>query len=72
VNQLPSLVLGVWGMGVFWLAGSKRREAWAMGMAGQGLWAAYAVWLDQLGLLVSCGFYFAVYLRNWRKWNPAS
>lgn len=68
MTQLPSLFLTAWGMLVFWLAGDKRRIAWAAGMFGQVFWASYAIWLRQWGLLVGCGFYFGVYLRNWLKW----
>ena len=70
-RQWPSLALTLWGMGVFWLAGNKRRAAWALGMLGQLWWASYAIWLRQWGLLIGCAFYGATYARNWVKWRPA-
>lgn len=70
-HQWPSLGLSVWGFFVFKLAGDKRRVAWAMGLLGQTFWLSYAIWLSQWGLLVGCGIYGSIYVRNWVKWRPA-
>lgn len=72
IHQLPSLALTLWGAGVFLLAGNKNRVAWLLGIIGQLFWAAYAIWLDQAGLLIGCVFYGAVYIRNWIRWAPGN
>lgn len=69
MSQLPSLFLGLWGMLIFFLAGNKSIWAWRLGLLGQVWWAAYAIWLGQFGLLVSCGLYGGVYLRNLLLWR---
>lgn len=55
-------------MAIFWLAGNKRWEAWALGLANQGLWIAYAVATQQYGFILGAAMYGTVYARNLRKW----
>lgn len=69
IDQLPSLGLGLWGVLIFFLAGNKSIWAWRLGLLGQVWWASYAIWLGQLGLLVSCGLYGGIYLRNLLLWR---
>lgn len=69
-HQWPSLGLSIWGCIVFYLAGEKKRVAWALGVVGQLFWLSYAIWLSQWGLLIGCGLYGASYIRNWIRWRP--
>lgn len=71
-HQWPSIGLSLWGFLVFWLAGNKRRSAWALGLCGQAFWLAYAIWLSQWGLIIGCGIYGTAYTRNWFKWKTAA
>lgn len=63
-------LLSAAGLTVLWLAGNRRRFAWALGVAIQGLWATYAITTDQPGFLVSVAAYGTVYARNWWRWRP--
>lgn len=56
------------GLSCFWLAGRKVWWAWFVGLAGQGLWAAYAITTKQYGFLVGVAAYTVVYLDNQIKW----
>lgn len=69
LRQLPSVLLCVWGVIVFILAGNKVRFGWLLGIASEAAWAVYAVWIRQWGLLLGCLFYAVVYLRNYVKWK---
>lgn len=69
LHQLPSIGLSLWGVLVFKLAGDRRRIGWALGVAGQLFWLAYAIWLHQWGLIIGCGLYGGTYLRNFVKWS---
>lgn len=66
---LWSWVLTVVGITGLYLAGSKRKLGWAVGIAAQGLWVAYAVHTRQWGFLASAGAYGWVYARNLWKWH---
>jgi len=59
-------LVGVTGL---WAAGSKKAWGWAIGMAAQGLWVAYAITTKQYGFLLAAACYWTVYFRNWRKWR---
>lgn len=58
--------LGVTGL---FLAGSRKRVGWALGLAAQPLWLVYAVVTGQWGFILSAFVYGGVYLRNWLKWR---
>lgn len=58
--------VGVTGL---YLAGSKKRLGWLVGIGAQGLWIAYALATEQYGFLASALAYGAVYVRNARKWR---
>jgi hypothetical protein len=55
-----------------WLAGNKRREAWWLALAAQGLWAWYAVTIEAWGLLPMSAALTAIYARNAWKWSGSS
>lgn len=62
------LLTAVGIIGLF-LAGSKRKLGWAIGLAAQVLWIAYALTTEQYGFLASAFAYGWVYARNWLRWR---
>lgn len=64
-----SWILTAGGVIGLYLAGQKRAIGWAVGLAMQVLWVAYAIATDQLGFLVSAGAYGSVYTRNLVRWR---
>lgn len=62
------LLAGVGVTGLY-LAGSKSRWGWAVGLAAQVLWVAYALATSQLGFLLSALAYGWVYARNFARWS---
>lgn len=58
--------VGVFGL---YLAGRRSPWGWAVGIAAQVLWLAYAISTEQWGFLASCFAYGWVYLRNFRAWR---
>ena len=52
-----------------WLAGSKRWEAWAVGLANQVLWLATIIVFDTWGLLPLTVFLTFTYARNLIRWR---
>lgn len=59
-------VVGVFGL---WLAGRQDWRGWAVGLAAQLLWIAYATATRQWGFYVSALAYGWVYFRNLRAWR---
>lgn len=68
-NAIWSYLLTVVGISGLYLAGRKDRRGWAVAIASQGLWAAYAVTTGQWGFLVSAGAYTWVYAKNFLAWR---
>lgn len=60
------MAVGVTGL---YLAGSKRKIGWFIGIAVQLLWVTYAVVTKQWGFIASAIVYGAVNIRNWRRWR---
>ncbi|MCS4278036.1 hypothetical protein M2390_003259 [Mycetocola sp. BIGb0189] len=58
--------VGILGL---WLAGGKNRAGWAVGLAAQVLWVAFALTTHQYGFLLSAVAYGTVYIRNFRAWK---
>lgn len=58
--------IGVLGL---FLAGSKNRLGWMIGIFAQVLWFTYAIATSQYGFLFSAFAYAFVYTRNWIKWS---
>ncbi len=50
-----SWLLTAAGAAGLYFAGSGKRLGWAIGIAAQGLWLAYAVATEQWGFLASAG-----------------
>lgn len=64
-----SWILSAFGVFGIWLAGRKNKMGWAVGMAAQLLWTAYATLTHQYGFLVSAVLYFWVYAKNFLAWR---
>lgn len=62
------LLTAIGVLGLF-LAGSKRKLGWAVGISAQVLWVAYALATEQYGFLASAAAYGWVYSRNWLRWR---
>jgi hypothetical protein len=62
-------VLAGWSLVTMILAGKKKRFAWVWGLAGQGLWAVYAITNHKYGFLLAAIPFSVVYIRNWVKWK---
>ena len=68
-HALWSYVLAAIGIFGIWLAGRKNLYGWAVGVAAQVLWIAYAIVTQQWGFIFSALAYALVYGNNWRKWH---
>jgi hypothetical protein len=66
---LWSWLLTAVGVTGLYVAGSRKRWGWAIGLGAQVLWLAYALTTRQYGFLVSCLAYGFVYARNFRRWG---
>lgn len=62
------LLTGV-GVTALWLAGSKKRLGWAIGLSGQALWLTYALVTEQYGFVFGALAYGSVYARNFLRWR---
>ena len=52
-------------------AGNKRRIAWSVGLANQGLWFLW-IWASRSwGLAIMTVVLTAIFARNWIKWGRA-
>lgn len=63
-----SVALAAIGILGIWLAGRKNLWGWALGVAAQLLWIAYAIVTQQWGFILSALAYGWVYGLNWWKW----
>lgn len=68
-DQILPALLSAATIAVLWLAGSKRSEAWIVGLAAQVLWAVWAVSIGAWLLLPQIPAIAFVYARNLRKWR---
>ena len=60
------MAVGVLGL---YVAGKKNAAGWAIGVAAQTLWIAYALVTEQYGFIVSALVYGWVYARNFVAWR---
>lgn len=60
------MIVGVSGL---YLAGSKRKIGWVIGILVQALWIVYAIVSKQWGFIASALVYGAVNVRNWQRWR---
>lgn len=69
MSQWWSWGLTAVGVIALYLAGSGRRVGWAIGVASQVLWLAYAVATKQYGFIAASLAYGWVHARNWRAFT---
>jgi hypothetical protein len=69
MNPYWSYILTAVGVFGLYLAGRKSQWGWAVGIAAQLLWFAYAVSTQQWGFIASCVAYGSVYAKNFRAWR---
>lgn len=71
MTALWSYALAAVGILGLYLAGKGKRLGWAVGVAAQLLWAAYATFTHQFGFYISAAAYAWVYSLNWWRWRKA-
>lgn len=64
-----SYILTAVGIAGLFLAGSKNKLGWLLGVFAQSLWIAYATVTHQYGFYISAVAYGWVYGRNYWKWH---
>jgi hypothetical protein len=62
-----SCFLSALGLLAMWLAGSGRPAGWALAVANQVAWIAYAVVTRQYGFIAASLAYGYVFARNWSR-----
>lgn len=67
-NYLALALAGFAAAGM-WVAGQGKWQGWAIGLASQPVWAAFAIAAHAPALLLTPMIYGAVYFRNMRKWQ---
>ncbi len=67
MNQFWSWALAAVGIAGLWIAASRPRIGFAVSIAAQALWVAYALTTRQYGFLVTAAAYTVVYVRLWRR-----
>lgn len=67
--ELWSWLLTAVGVTGLWIAGSRSKWGWGIGIGAQTLWFTYAVATGQYGFIVGCLFYGSMYVRNFLKWH---
>lgn len=63
-----SVLLAVVGVTGLYIAGRKSWVGWAIGLAAQLLWVAYALVSEQYGFILSAVAYGVVNAKNLRQW----
>ncbi len=69
MSQWWSWLLTAVGVTGLYFAGSRKRLGWAIGIAAQALWIAYALATSQYGFFASAVSYGWVYSRNFLRWK---
>ena len=69
MNPWWSWLLAAVGITGLVLAGRRQAIGWAVGLAAQAAWIAYALATRQWGFIASAAAYGAVYARNWWTWR---
>lgn len=65
-----------WGLSIvgitgIYLAGSKNKIGWLIGIFAQFLWITFAIQTKQYGFILASLCYGAVYLRNYLAWRKS-
>lgn len=63
-----SYALAAVGITGLWIAGSRRKLGWAIGVAVQVPWLIFAITYELWGFVISALAYGFVYGRNWWRW----
>lgn len=69
VNPLWSVSLTIISITTMYVAGRKRWEGWALGLAGQLVWITYALVTIQYAFVASAILHGTVYGINLRRWR---
>lgn len=69
MTEYWSWLLTAIGVAGLFLTGNKHRYGWAILVAGQFLWLAYAIQTHQEGFTFGAILFGAVYARNWMRWG---
>lgn len=67
-----SLILAAAGCTGLVLAGRGMWQGWAIGLAVQPVWAAFAIVTKGYGLLLTCLMYGTVYAQNLLRWRRSA
>lgn len=67
-----SFILAAIGILGIYVAGKNNKWGWAIGLAAQLLWIAYALVTKQYGFIISAFAYGYFYALNFIKWHRAS
>lgn len=67
--QWWSWALTLIGATGWWLAGRRLWQGWAVGLAVQFLWLAYALVTRQYGFILAALLYGSIALGNLRRWR---
>lgn len=67
--QWWSWVLTLIGLTGWWLTGRRLWQGWAVSLAVQALWLAYALATGQYGFIVAALAYGAMAAHNVRRWR---
>lgn len=67
--EIWSWILTAVGITGIYLAGSKNKLGWLIGILAQVLWLVFGLTTQQYGFIVSAFVYGFVYIRNWRRWR---
>lgn len=68
-NLIWSILLAIVGIFGLYLAGSKKRLGWMVGLFAQILWFIFAIITKQYGFILSSVAYGWVYARNYIRWH---
>lgn len=67
--ELWSWILTAVGIAGLYLAGSKNKLGWLLGLFAQILWFLFAIATEQYGFIFSAFAYGFVYIRNYIRWG---
>lgn len=67
--EVLGAVLSIWGALGMYVAGKGQWKGWAMGLAAQPIWLAFAIAVDSWPLAFSPLLYGSVYARNLWRWK---
>lgn len=69
MNNALQAFLVVFAVATITTTGAKKTWGWLIGVASEGVWAAYAYVIHSWGLAVLCLVYGGLYGRNYFRWR---